>query len=1583
MNRNIIFAIGLLVVAGYLSLSGRGAYLYAQENVGTTEVEKIDVKGIVKDEAGESLVGASVKVKGTDLGGKTDLDGRFSFSLSPTAELVVTYVGYEDQTVAVNGQAELVIRMKPKAKSLDEVVVIGYGTQKKSDLTGAVNPVSEKDFNIGVMTTPTELLTGKVAGLQMVTSTGEPGAASSIRVRGGTSISASNEPLYVIDGLALDNGSFDVGGDRSGIEVNTLAKNPLSSINPSDIENITVLKDASATAIYGSRGANGVVIITTKKGVKGSVGMANNVSYDGYVGFSMIAKRYDILSPSEWKAKSGSTVADDKLVDYQNEAFRMALTHNHNISLSGGIKDFGYRVSASYLNQQGILRNSYAEKFSARVNLDHSMFDNHLKLIGSFTGSFNKDKGIAQGQQNGYEGGVMTHILRTSPGTPIYNADGTYNFPQDVQYRNPIAMLEQIQDISESFRTFGNAQFEYSIHKFEDLKVKVNLGYDITNGFRNIYYPKANRDFLEGAGRAIRQDNSRITKTLETYLNYNKEFKEINSLLDVIVGYSYQDILTTNSELTVYIPATDALGADNVVGEKQVATNTKEGSRLASFFGRVNFDLLGRFLLTATVRGDGSSRFSSGNRWGIFPSVAVAWKIIDEQFMAESKDVLSDLKLRVSYGITGNQEIGNYKYLPSYSIGALDQQVVYNGTSYIKYSVLDANPNLKWEETSSFNVGVDYGFLGNRFYGGIDFYIKDTKDLLLTITATQPSSASTVVKNVGTMQNIGLEASFNGYLIDIPQMVSWSLGVTFAWNQNKITSLFEGVAADGIQTGAVSGGGATGTYIQRIMVNQPAYVFYGYQESSRNAAGEALGPDGKIYTAGTPKVLGKASPDVIMGITSFLKVYDFDLTFTFRANIGNSVYNNTAAELSNKNNISGNNVTGVAFRDNIVGTSYLSSRWVENASFLKLDNITLGYNYRFDNFRLRIYATVQNVFTITGYSGNDPEVSKSAGANGVASEGMDYMGYPNVVSLWVGCTDLNETPYTKLSPSSVYTSDLGVKNALAGVYGSVVGEAGFGVSWNIWAPQTVSADELVIPVREGKHWDDAGRPRQCHQHDFDKTAVDWRYGEAYGVLSKAIATANDFIANTETTEATIVPNIANYRAQARFIRAYCYWQMIDMYGDVPLVTKLLEAGEFPKLETRANVYNYIVKELDEIIPVLPNAAADRKDAGEVSKLAAQVLLAKVKMNSKVYAGTDPEWSAVETLCTSVIGAGTHSLEANYFDNFDNDNSNSKEIIWAAVGDEAKTKELIRAVIYPNLHYSAATTYSAPTGFWNGPAALPSFVNRYDTSNTATFAPNASGYMLSGTDTIYYNTPVTTYLTDKRVAMFVRGQQYKRIGGSFKLTGDTESGKGLNVKYTKEIGYRTKYDDATKSYTSTVENDAEYNGFGTGPFTGYRVFKFVPRPGLTQANPNNDYPIFRLADVYLMRAEARVGQSNASGAAADVNFIRKRAAGGVDVAFVAANRKTYSTTAASVTLDDIKDERSRELVNEGHRRTDLIRWGDFDKPAATATEAGYSQFRTTAFRTKHSITVNSQNANLYPIPETYRGANPNLKQNTGY
>ena len=995
------------------------------------------IKGHVKDASGEPVMGATITVNGKAVG-ITDMDGNFSIDAAPGTNITFTYLGLTPQTVKAAN--DMNITLQDDSQSLNEVVVIGYGVAKKNDLTGSVTAIKPDSKNKGVVVNAQDMLTGKVAGVNITSNDGTPGGGAKIRVRGGSSLNASNDPLIVIDGLAMDNDGV------KGLS------NLLSVVNPQDIESFSVLKDASATAIYGSRGSNGVIIITTKKGRKGQ---KPTVSYSGSVTISEKKNTVDVLSADEFRANVERLYGKDSEAysalgtantNWQDLIYRTAISHDHNITVSGAAKSLPYRVSVGYTDQQGIVKTSDFKRATASLNLNPSFFQDHLTLNLNAKGMYARTLYT--------DGSVVSSAVRMDPTQDPYNftseyhknqlrdkdgnslldqtlknyggyfqwskkaeyGDNTWPFTFDstTQMPNPLSLLDQGSQIAHSRSFIGSADIDYKVHGFEDLRLHATLGADISKGRQSqSFAPSCSNALYYGSygGEEILKRNL----SLSAYAQYYKDFNKIHHF-DIMAGYEWQHFWRSkNNDYVGYYPDTNNNASLAGTERPHTPYSEKSESYLVSFFGRANYTLLDRYFLTATVRDDGSSRFKE--HWAWFPSFAFAWKANEEAFL-KNANWLSDLKLRLGYGKTGQQagSIGDYEWIPSYAISTgTNGFYPVTGTGEL-YRPNNYRPDLKWETTATYNVGLDWGIMDQRLSGSVDWYYRKTTDLLnYAPLSSMAGYKNQAWQNIGSLKNTGVEAAITWRAIQTKDWF-WTMTYNFTYNKNEITDL-NGVSENGapVVNTKIKVGDGSGAYLQANQVGYAMNSYYVYQQvydkngkPIENCVVDRNG-DGKINESDKYLYKSPAAP-VTMGFSSRLEYKNWDFGFSLRASIGNYVYNNVEQSMSNMN-------TGEWFSNSLKYfsnrlkstvernwqtyeiTSKLSDYYVKNASFLKCDNITLGYSFNnlfktsgWHGLSGRAYASASNVFTITNYDGLDPEVG----------DGNDNNLYPRPFSVVVG-----------------------------------------------------------------------------------------------------------------------------------------------------------------------------------------------------------------------------------------------------------------------------------------------------------------------------------------------------------------------------------------------------------------------------------------------------------------------------------------------------------------------------------------------------------------------------------------------------
>ncbi len=1067
INSNIFRAISLVL---FLALGSMVAFA------------QVTVQGTILDDANdEPIIGASVLESGTTNGTITDWDGNFTLTVKNGATLEISYMGYKKITTAA--QPTMKLRMKEDSELIDEVVVVGYGVVKKNDATGSVTAIKPDEMNKGLQTNAQDMIQGKIAGVNIATDGGVPGGGATIRIRGGSSLNASNDPLIVIDGLAMDN---------NGIQG---VANPLSLVNPNDIETFTVLKDASATAIYGSRASNGVILITTKKGKSGS---KLKVNYDGNVSFGSVLKHMNVLTGDELRAyaigagqspQSNYYLMNDN-VDWFKQIYRTAISTDHNVSMMGGFKnntvDMPYRASIGYTLNNGAVKGSQMQRVTASLNLNPSFLDNHLTFNLNAKGMY---------IYNSYEPGISGAYLDKDPTQPIYstgdltnifgnpilagetngqqyyltkeeldahwdgffqplgtssNVNGPYDDPNWMyslkSSANPLAQLKHQSNTSNAGQFVGNLEATYKVHNFEDLMLHANFGADYSFGKQtNVNSMLGTANHYTGWNGV--DQKMKYNLQFNAFAQYGHDWEAANQHFDIMAGYEWQHFYNEYDGWGNGIYPLTYVGDPTKAGQPAYSfKSTGKGENyLVSFFGRLNYIGWNQLMITATVRGDGSSRFSKDHRWGVFPSVALGWKIKETFF----KDVnwLNDLKLRLGYGITGQQDgIGDYSYMPSYSqttghtsyypVGGENYATEDNDANIVEM-VRDAegnilyisdrpnafNPNLTWEKTTTYNAGIDFAFLNNRISGSVDYYFRNTTDLLNNVNVAMGTNfRKRVMSNIGSLQNQGVEFSINAVVLDYGKKFKWDLGYNVTWNQNKITKINgEETMIDGSGYG---GDGLGGKSITKYAVGYATNTFYLYEAKKGTRENgtqywyivdqQADGEDGYGKIDEQDKVF-KHSPvaPVTMGFQTKFQFYDFDLGISFRANVGNYVFNNVIAsrlqnvaagnlardgyyknlpvDVFNTYYVDGYNMTIYDTEGkNIIGNAdySITDRFLENASFLRCDNITLGYSFSKNKISGRAFCTVSNPFVITKYSGLDPEVGIGGVDNSIYPRSM-------------------------------------------------------------------------------------------------------------------------------------------------------------------------------------------------------------------------------------------------------------------------------------------------------------------------------------------------------------------------------------------------------------------------------------------------------------------------------------------------------------------------------------------------------------------------------------------------------------------
>ncbi|HEX8335068.1 MAG TPA: TonB-dependent receptor [Segetibacter sp.] len=986
-------------------------------------VVAVVITGSVTNEQGATLQGVSVNVKGSNVGTTTDGLGKYSLNVPDGGgALIFSSIGYADQEVNIGGRTTINVILRESVKAMDDVVVVGYGTVRKSDLTGSVVSLNSKQLNPGIQVSIDQMIQGRAAGVQVTQNSSEPGGGVAIRIRGVSSLTAGNDPLYVIDGLPIDNSLVTPG---SSVTLDRSPRNPLNTINPGDIESIEILKDASSTAIYGSRGSNGVILITTKKGKKG----ATAVNYGTSIGVQEVAKKLDLLNATEYmkllndlnKDQAVPPVFTDAEVsaagagtDWQDEIFRSAAVQNHQLSVSGGSESTKYYASFNYLNQRGVIINSGIKRYGARLNLSHTA--NKFNFGMNLNTGMVIDDFIASGVSINQEAGVLATSLQMMPTLPVRNADGTYAQTNVLDLENPVGLAMGVVDNAETNRTFGNVFAEYAI--LENLKAKINFGSDRQTSRRDSYVTRATKRGARAGGEANVASNERSNYLVELTLNYNKRFND-NHRIDAVAGFTYQEFLRRNLSARGLNFPTDAFLGNNLAAGTQsnfLMGSFKSKNQLQSYLGRVNYTLFNKYLFTGSFRADGSSRFGQDTKYGYFPSVALGWRLIDENFIRNLK-AFNDLKLRISYGVTGNQEIGSYNSLNL--LGTTLRPAILGGTQLVGIAPNQiANPNLKWETTHQFNVGLDYAVLKGRISGSVDYFKKNTSDLLLNLPIPNTTGFSTSLQNVGSTTNDGFEILINTDNVK-SKSFTWSTSLNLSVVKNKVTDL-------GGLPQVLQGGARFVNDISILRIGDPINAYFGYVvDGIFQSAAEVTGSaqpgarpgelrykdvnNDKAITTADRVILGSPYPDFTAGLNNSFSYKGFDLSVFLEGVYGSEIFNFNRIE--SENPISSNrnrqsyvldrwtptNLTNEnpSFIDPKVSYgSLVNTRAVEDASYTRVKNVRLGYNFTsIRNKHIKsasVYFTGQNLFTFTNYTGYNPDVSSFADTN----IRVDYNSYP-------------------------------------------------------------------------------------------------------------------------------------------------------------------------------------------------------------------------------------------------------------------------------------------------------------------------------------------------------------------------------------------------------------------------------------------------------------------------------------------------------------------------------------------------------------------------------------------------------------
>jgi TonB-linked SusC/RagA family outer membrane protein len=976
----------------------------------------------------------NVFVEGTRRGAVSAADGTFTIGGVPSGSQTVRArrIGFSGPVqivvVPTNGSVTVVFPLNRQAVSLEDVVTTGYGTQRRVAITGSVATVDASAANVGVVPNVNQMIEGRAAGVQITTNSGEPGAGAQITIRGGSSISASNEPLYVIDGVPINNAQTENSGLGPPGGSPGLPRSPLTLINPADIASISILKDAAA-AIYGTRAANGVVLIETKKGT----GAGPSIQYDFYAGTSWAPKLLDLVTGDQYRAyvdqqiAAGVMTANQRTLlgtantSWQDELFHHSTAFNHDLSFAGGSASTQYRASVNYMNDEGIVVSSGFKRLQARINGTHQALDGRLRLGANLTASNIINDYIPAENSGGFLGGLFLNVVQYNPTKPVFVTNPTtgvttyYETGTGAQDdRNPLALANQIQAIGKTNRILGNGTVDYDL--FTPLTARLLLGVDRSDGNRSDYIPLASPAGAGFGGDARQSDRTLLSRTLQTVLTYHPEFNG-NHSFDLLGGYEFNDYTVSEFAAEAQGFLTDALGFNGLsTGSKLITPfSYAELRRLVGFFTKANYGFKEKYFLTASWRRDGASQFGTGNKWAVFPAISGSWRLSQESFIP--KGPFTELRLRAGWGRLGNPGVPPYASLIRLSADA-GSRYVFGDQAVVGFvPVNNANPDLKWETTDQTNVALDYGFGNNRFSGSLEYYVKNTRDLLLTVPVPQPAVVGDRLQNIGKMSNKGVEFSLDAQVLNSATS-NWTAGVVFSADRNKVIDL--GVTPFYI-TGIMSGQGQSGAPSQRILPGEPLGTFYGPVFAGVDANGKqtfnhyVVNADGSKTLTGTTTspggddfvILGNANPKYALGLRTSGNIRKFDVSLLINSQHGQKVLNETALVYATKSNaINNKNFLESALNDGVgpKEPSVFSSRFIEDGSFWRLQNVTVGYTFDLPRFtgtarNSRIYVSGDNLALKTNYTGYDPEVYTDAG---LASKGIDYLHYPRARTITGG-----------------------------------------------------------------------------------------------------------------------------------------------------------------------------------------------------------------------------------------------------------------------------------------------------------------------------------------------------------------------------------------------------------------------------------------------------------------------------------------------------------------------------------------------------------------------------------------------------
>ncbi|MDP5202100.1 TonB-dependent receptor [Flavobacterium sp. DG2-3] len=979
----------------------------APKAVNTKAVDRIKVKGKVVDEFKVPIPGATVSETSSSNSTVTNFDGEFEITVGDGKTLDISYMGYKTKTVAVQ-KGFMTIQLEPNTAELNEVLVVGYGKQSKKDVTGAVTQLEAANFKQGVNVSVDNLIQGKVAGVRVVNTSGEPGAGVNVTIRGVGSIRSGSTPLFVVDGVPLSNDDVSPSGSNVGFGSSS-AKNPLNFLNTSDIESITVLKDASASAIYGARGSNGVVLVTTKKGSKGE----GTLTFDTYTGVATVANKLDVLSAGEYRNAIKDKAFDHGgNTDWQDVIYRTAITTNNSLSFSKQTESGNYYASIAQMDQEGVVRNSNFKRLSGRINAAESFLDNkRLKVKMNLTASETKDDGVPTSDDGGSNGQLIVHTLMANPTRSVFDANGNYtNFNMNAHY-NPAYLLSIYQDQTRTLRVLGN--LEASLRIIDGLEYKLNIGVDRSMAERNTtIFP--NLTDLNPKGKYVQNNLDSKNSLVEHYLTYNLNLNKHK--IEALGGFSYQKFERSGTSFSIDGIANQGEGVPPSInpgfkGTQSGTTGYAQENELQSYFGRLNYGFDNRYLLTASMRGDGSTRFGKNNKYGYFPSFALGWNIANESFLKDSS-TLNNLKLRASWGQTGNQEVENKITQASYSLAGADGYYLYDDLNLVNGVSVNRtpNPDLKWEVVTQYNVGLDFNLWNDKLYGTLDYFNKTTTDAILNVPSQALSPTTTIWTNIdGKIINKGIEFMLGSKIVDTKNF-SWNIDMNGATLNNKI----EDLPVSEILTGTISGPGQSGVNANIYKSGYAAGSFYllehiGFDANGANIFKDQNG-DGVIDNSDRIIIEG-ALPTFYYGFNSDMRYKNFTFSFSIIGQTGGYLLNNTGLNALNINNLASDRNVATGYYEsgaNATNSPILSTLFLEKSDFIRLNTARIGYNFDLKGLNwingLTLYVTGQNLITITNYTGYDPLINSPKSNGGNQSIGIDYASYPTSRTFSFGAT---------------------------------------------------------------------------------------------------------------------------------------------------------------------------------------------------------------------------------------------------------------------------------------------------------------------------------------------------------------------------------------------------------------------------------------------------------------------------------------------------------------------------------------------------------------------------------------------------